>query len=366
MRVFIASSGEARRLVEWLTGFIRREYRDIEPVPWIAPWDSGSFTLENIEGFIKDTDASILFWTPDDLTNYRGTARYEPRDNLVLETGMFIAAHGRERTHILIPSLPRGDSRGRVAVPTDLLGLTWNGYDWVDGVAPEATGLPITARIVCDQLRALGPRPRAPLRLQHLAGLADVDEVRTFVGAWGTINVQGIARLAADPNARSIDVLAGYRVGEVRRVLDNFRTRPDASLRACFANMWDVELAEAYRRKFFDRSLEHMQNAVQESIQGLLGPCNIEVRTKEEIIVSDIDCIPVASYDLRLTSQRITFGYYRIDDTAFMVPLDIKRAQNPPPLAWVLERETAPRAFDFYQNEFSRMFEESLVVYRNR
>ncbi|MET0464564.1 MAG: TIR domain-containing protein [Chitinophagaceae bacterium] len=366
MRIFIGSSGEQRRLVEWLTGFIRREYRDIEPVPWISPWTSGNFTLENIQEFIRNTDASILFWTPDDLTQYRGTTRYEPRDNLLLEAGMFISGHGRERTQLLIPSLPSSDPRGKVAVPTDILGLTWNEYPWVEGAQPETTGLPTVARRVCEYLLSLGPRVRTPFRLKHLAGLVGIEEVQTFVGACNTINVQGIIKLATEPTSRSIDILASYRVGEIRRVLDNFRRRPDSSLRACFANMWDTELAEAYRRKYHDRSLEHMQHALKESIGYLLGPCDIEPKNKDDITVTNISAPPVASYDLRLTLQRITFGYYRIDNVAFITPLDIKRAQNPAPLAWVLDRETVPGVFDFYLNEFSGMFEDAQVVYRNR
>ena len=189
----------------------------------------------------------------------------------------------------------------------------------------------------------------------------------TFVGAWRTLHAEGIAKLAAGEDARSIDILASYRVGEIRRVLGGgFRQRQDASLRACFANMWDRELAEAYRRKYFDRTPEYMQRALQESIEGLLGPCTVEAKREDDIKVSNVSNAPAASYEIRLTSQRITFGYYRIDDVAFIVPMDIKKAQDPPPLAWVLDRETAPRAFEFYLNEFSRMFEEALPVYPGR
>jgi hypothetical protein len=366
MRVFIGSSGERARLVDWLTAFIRREYPTIEPVPWTAPWTAGQFTLENIEEHIRNTDASILFWTHDDLTQYRGTERYEPRDNLVFEAGMFIASHGRERTQLLIPQLPAGAPEGRVAAPTDVMGLTWNQYPWQEDVPIETTGLPNIARLVCDRLVTLGIRPRAPLITQQLANFSDVEEIHTFAGAWSTIHSQAIAQLASNPNAQSIDILASYRVGEIRRALDDFKNRGNANLRACFANMWDVELATVYRRKFYDRTIDHMRNAVSESIQGLLGTCNIEVRSKEEIIISNVEEPPTANYNLRLTPQRITFGYYRVDDVAFIVPLDMRRSQNPAPLAWVIERQTAPRAFNYYLEEYNRMFEESLSIYSTR
>jgi len=67
MKVFIGSSGEQRRLVDWLTAFIRREYRGrLEPIPWTIPWPGGQYVLENLLGFIDRTDAAILFWTADD------------------------------------------------------------------------------------------------------------------------------------------------------------------------------------------------------------------------------------------------------------------------------------------------------------
>src|SRR5215216_4819297 len=159
MKVFIGSSGEQRRLVDWLTAFIRKEYWGrIAPVPWTIPWPGGQYVLENLLGFIERTDAAILFWTADDKTWYRNTERHEPRDNLVFEAGLFIAAHGRERTQLMVPGYADNDPRKNVAIPSDVAGMTWNGYAWDDG-AVEATGLPNTARDVCDRLLALGPRP---------------------------------------------------------------------------------------------------------------------------------------------------------------------------------------------------------------
>src|ERR1039457_5549494 len=47
-RVFIGSSGEQVRLVEWLTSFIASNYPGrLEPVPRTIPWPGGLFTLEH-------------------------------------------------------------------------------------------------------------------------------------------------------------------------------------------------------------------------------------------------------------------------------------------------------------------------------
>jgi hypothetical protein len=363
MRVFIGSSGEQVRLVEWLTGFISGNYHHgLTPVPWTIPWPGGQYTLENLLGFVDDTDAAILFWTADDKTWYRDTRRQEPRDNLVFEAGLFMAGHGRERTQLMVPQYPQGDERGEVAIPSDVAGLTWNPYPWRDG-APESTGLPVAARTVCDRLAALGSRQRPPTRFPTLVNHDRVDLVSAFVGDWTTINNEVAVRLAGSQVATSIDILAAYRVGEIRRALDSFRTKPVANLRACFANMWDDALANVYLRKFHDRSTEYMRKAVEESIQQLLGPSRVEVVSPSEIRVLDMVNPPAAHYQIRLTSQRITFGYYRVDDAAVVVPLDMKRAQNPAPPAWAIDRETAPRVFDRYLGEFAAMFDEALRVY---
>jgi hypothetical protein len=82
-RVFIGSSGEQRKLVEWLTAFIRKNYSDrLEPVPWTIPWPGGRFTFEHLTRVVEETDASILFWTADDKTWYRSAERHEPREFL--------------------------------------------------------------------------------------------------------------------------------------------------------------------------------------------------------------------------------------------------------------------------------------------
>jgi hypothetical protein len=363
MRVFIGSSGEQRRLVEFLTSFMLERYAGkLTPVPWTVPWTGGRFTLENLSRFVDETDASVLFWTADDKTWYRDVQRHEPRDNLVFEAGLFIAAHGKERTQLMVPSYPANDARASVAVPSDVTGLTWNQYQWVDGPA-EATGLPLAAGRVCDYLCTLRPRPRTATALSNLRRLDNVEQVTTFVGQWSTIHAEGICQLAEESSAQQIDLVSAYRVGDIRRKLDGFKLREGAQLRACFANMWDDELLKAYQRKYHDRDSGYIRKALEESIQGLVGPCEVKVTSANDIVVSGVATAAKARIEIRLTSQRTTYGYYRIDNIAFVVPLDMKRSQNPAPLAWVIDNETAPRAFQHYVGEFDQMFQESLLIY---
>jgi hypothetical protein len=131
--------------------------------------------------------------------------------------------------------------------------------------------------------------------------------------------------------------------------------------------MWDGELVRAYQRKYYDRQDDYIRNALKESIEYLIGPCEIQAidgaSGQQEIKVTSLSDSPQARYEIRLTSQRITYGYYRVDRFAFLVPLDMKRAQNPAPFAWVVAQETAPRTFEHYLQEYDRMFAEALRVF---
>lgn len=361
MKVFIGSSGEQKKLVEWITAFIRTEYKGkIEPIPWTLPWPGGQYILESLLNFVEHTDAAILFWTADDKTWYRNTERHEPRDNLVFEAGLFIATHGRPRTQLMVPVYDDNDPRRKVSIPSDVVGMTWNSYAWSDGPV-EATGLPNTARVVCDGLLALGPRARPSETLKHLRGFQGVEEIRTFVGNWRTIHINAIARLAEKAEAREIDLLAAYRIGEIRNVIGGFRRQAMAKLRVCFANMFDDALCDAYRRKYYDRTHEQLRSYLLESIQLLFSPCKVE-HQGGEVIVSELEELPVAEFDVRLTNQRITFGYYRVNEASFVVPLDMKKQKEPSPLVWVVEKENAPAAYGTYLQEYNSVFQEATRV----
>jgi hypothetical protein len=363
MRVFIGSSKEARPFVDFLTSFIRAEYPGrIEPVPWTMYWTGGSTTIEHLEKFAEETDASIMLFTADDKTWYRETERHEPRDNLVFEAGLFFAAHDRFRTQILVPSYPDADVQKRVAIPSDLAGLTLNYFQWAEG-DPAATGLPHTARQVCDQLVRQGIRARRPSRLNFLASRSDMPEVRTFIGDFRTILNDGIIRLAQETITKEIDVLVVYRMGDVARAIRSSCNREGVKIRVCFADMWDEALLNTYLRKYTDRDGPYIQKAICESIEKLLGQCAFDFDDKGRLSGVRPRQAPEGRFEIALTSQRITYSFYRVDDTCFVIPLDMKRSQEPPPLAWTLSQETAPAPFGQYSGEYTSVFNEGRVVF---
>ncbi|WP_198031998.1 TIR domain-containing protein [Bradyrhizobium sp. Ec3.3] len=356
MRVFIGSSYEQRRLVEWVTYFINREYKGvIEVLPWTKPWAGGSYTLEYLEWVANQTDGAILFWTPDDKTWYRKIERVEPRDNLHFEAGLFFSAHGRERVHLLVQE--------GTASPTDLLGLTVKPFNLPNGTSDyESTVLPRIFRDVCESIIRLGPRRRPPSELAFLNDTPDFEPLSGFAAQFRELMPQCVQKLAKNPDLQTIDILVAYRIGDIRLDLEKFRVKPNVRVRACLVNMWDSTSLDMHLRKYGDnqRDAKYLQDRVKESVEGLLGRCEFSdapisvVRAHESIS---------GNYEIRLTNQRITFALYRLDDTLCIVPLDMKKGQTPSPNGFVISKETCPRTFQQFIDEYDALFSEADHVF---
>ncbi len=89
----------------------------------VTIWHQGLFglsqgNLESLVDRLADFDFAVLVLTPDDVTASRDTVQQSPRDNVLLELGMFIGSIGRERTFIVY------DRGANMKLPTDLAGVT--------------------------------------------------------------------------------------------------------------------------------------------------------------------------------------------------------------------------------------------------
>ena len=100
------------------------------------------FPIAELEKQVQEADFAVLVLGTDDIVESRNEKAHAPRDNVILELGLFIGALSHERTFMVIP---RGYD---IKTPTDLLGLIPLDYrledsgDFVSLLGPA-----------CDQLR---------------------------------------------------------------------------------------------------------------------------------------------------------------------------------------------------------------------
>nr|MBC8361625.1 nucleotide-binding protein [Candidatus Desulfatibia profunda] len=136
-KVFIGSSTEG---LEVARGIELQLEHDAE----VTVWKDGVFglgrgTLESLVLALDEFDFAILVLTADDMIISRDEKIQSPRDNILLELGMFIGRLGRERTFIVF-------NRDKdLKLPSDLAGVTMADYgDRQDGNLVASLGPPST------------------------------------------------------------------------------------------------------------------------------------------------------------------------------------------------------------------------------
>lgn len=114
--VFLGSSKESIPIVKALIAGLDNPH--VILLPWTADlfWPSKA-AIEDLETQLPNTDFAVLVFGPDDTIFSRHVAAKSPRDNVLLEFGMFLGAIGRTRTYFL---KPKGID---IKAPSDLFGL---------------------------------------------------------------------------------------------------------------------------------------------------------------------------------------------------------------------------------------------------
>lgn len=125
MRVFVGSTSEMEDKALVAIHFLERQTQgyDIQFDYWREWFENsnvnGTYTWEVIERALsqKGVECAIMFWSGDDSAKIRERAYSITRDNVILETGAFLAAKGRQNVFLLL------DSDKDIRLATDLLGL---------------------------------------------------------------------------------------------------------------------------------------------------------------------------------------------------------------------------------------------------
>ena len=99
--VFIGSSSEASEVVRYLQSELNSTGRCTTTAWNQGVFAAGSYTLESLVEAARRADFAVLVATPDDVVNSRDLAQFAPRDNVILELGLFLGALGRERTYVV-------------------------------------------------------------------------------------------------------------------------------------------------------------------------------------------------------------------------------------------------------------------------
>ncbi len=149
-RLFIGSSAEGLPIAKAVQA-------NLDHACEVTIWSQGTFgleqgtTLEALVNKLHEVDFAVLVLTPDDLIESRGVRQPSPRDNVLVELGMFIGRIGRDRTYIIY------NRRDNLRLPSDLAGVTPATFEpHTDGNLRAALGAACTD--IEDAIRRVGRR----------------------------------------------------------------------------------------------------------------------------------------------------------------------------------------------------------------
>jgi hypoxanthine phosphoribosyltransferase len=169
--------------------------RDGDNVLWadgvFSPTD---YALESLERQLELADCGVFVVTPDDVTRSRGRQRKTPRDNVILELGLFVGRLGRRRAVLVLPR------NADLKLPSDLFGINNVTYEYPQ----DSTMLIAAVAPACTHIRELLSRlsPRAPrLSWDDTCGLVK--------------KLAGMLRRSPANGGYSFDVLVGLSRGGI-------------------------------------------------------------------------------------------------------------------------------------------------------
>ncbi len=128
--IFVGSSRESKDVAAVIAQ--RLAAAGYRPVRWWTAFPGGSITIRRLTRIaMREVDGAVFLYCADDQLWYRNSEYPVPRDNVVLECGIFIAALGVKRTLVI--------REANVKLPSDFSGVAHLPLlDDVETVAEEA------------------------------------------------------------------------------------------------------------------------------------------------------------------------------------------------------------------------------------
>ena len=201
---------------------------------WSHIFKPSQFSLEALIEIAERVDFAVLVATADDTIESRGTSSASPRDNVILELGLFVGALGRDRTYLLT------DASTRLKLPSDLLGLTYIPYYPRPG-GNERAAVGAASTQVLERVKARGrrdretPNRRLATSAQPRPGTPSQPSEAARLSEEGVL-VREIDRVCSDAIAQGWQVKkrsdTTLRLRSPRGVVKTFQMLPAASSRS--------------------------------------------------------------------------------------------------------------------------------------
>lgn len=238
-KLFIGSSSEGLEIARAMELNLERDAE-------VTIWSSGLFglglgTLETLVNSLNRFDFAALVLTPDDIVTSRETSSDSPRDNVLLELGLFIGHLGRERTFIVY------NRDKNLKLPSDLAGVTAADYGDREDSNIQAALSPTCTKIR-DTIKSLGT-------FTHPQGSADrvnsSSSLRPIVTARVTTHSAGNVATAFDllvhnsGNSPAKNIKLRVNEAEVERAFsDSISENWKRSIQRCFSEEATIPVLE--------------------------------------------------------------------------------------------------------------------------
>lgn len=291
-RIFIASAGEDLAVAHDLAEVLGREF-------YVTPWDSGVFglsqyRLESLANALADNDVGVVVFSPTDVVTIRGKTQSAPRDNVVFELGMMVAAFGRLRSYIVMPQ------SADLHLLTDLLGIEPAVYD-PNHPTPLAA-MEGVANKIRRAIRGANSKGNAVSPSQVQCELFTTEMFPKFVNAF---SMASTVELVFIHSRRLLD--------STTEVLEDFLSKKTSSLRVFLPDLGRADLVDQLAKRFDDGP--HIPAFIAQAYLRFAGmmkafPGRLTVRL--------FKCVP-------------SYSSYRFDDSMYVAlyPMSQKRRPSP-------------------------------------
>ncbi|MCF8243745.1 MAG: nucleotide-binding protein [Saprospiraceae bacterium] len=142
IKIFIGCAVESLAYAQQLQALL--DHDPVEVRIWTDNvFSPSSYTLQDLMEQVNCVDFAIFFAMPEDLIESKDEESYGPRDNVILEIGLFMGKLGKERVYLI------KKRKAELKIPTDLLGFQTIDFD------ASKTDLSIALNPVCLEIRKM-------------------------------------------------------------------------------------------------------------------------------------------------------------------------------------------------------------------